>query len=146
MAKTPEEFEAAYAFKKDALGPHVVAHWGWDDREQRAIHGEKWRAKSFFRIVHAGETVGTIAIDEHADHVRIGEFYIAPRFQRRGIGTQVLEPILRDADARRLPIRLECLKWNPAHSLYRRHGFRVIRETDVHYFMERAPRTRGTTG
>src|SRR5512140_1091424 len=139
MANTPEEFEAAYAFKKAALGPHVIPRWGWDDAEQRAIMREKWRAKTFFRIVREDETVGTIALDEHRDHIRLSEFYIAPRFQGQGIGTHVLEPILRDADEKCTPIRLECLKWNPAFSLYRRHGFRVVRETDVHYVMERPP-------
>lgn len=139
MRREPEEFEVAYALKKAALGPLVIERWGWDEREQRAIMEEKWRAKRFFRIEREGETVGTIAIDEHPDHIRIGEFYIAPRFQRRGIGTQVLGPILRDADARRLPVRLECLRWNPAFALYRRHGFVVTQESDLHYFMERPP-------
>lgn len=139
MRREPHEFEVAYALKKEALGPYVIPRWGWDEREQRAIMEEKWRAKRFFGIVRDGETVGTIAIDEEADHVRIGEFYIAPRFQRQGIGTRVLEPILRDADARKRPVRLECLRWNPAFSLYERHGFRVVRETDAHYFMERPP-------
>ncbi|HET9653367.1 MAG TPA: GNAT family N-acetyltransferase [Usitatibacter sp.] len=139
MRREPQEFELAYALKKEALGPHVIPRWGWDEREQRAIMEEKWRAKTFFRIVSGGEMVGTIAIDVESDHVRLGEFYIAARFQGQGIGSRVLEPVLRDADARRLPVRLECLKWNPAFSLYRRHGFRVVRETDVHYFMERAP-------
>lgn len=140
MRREPQEFELAYALKKEALGPHVIPRWGWDEREQRRIMEEKWRAKTFFRIVSGAETVGTIAIDVESDHVRLGEFYIAARFQRQGIGSRVLEPVLRDADARRLPVRLECLKWNPAFSLYRRHGFRVVRETDVHYFMERPPR------
>ena len=139
MAKTPAEFEAAFAFKKEALGPHVIPRWGWDEARQRAIHEQKWAAKTFFRIDRDGETVGTIAIDRDAQGLRMGEFYIAPRCQSQGIGSEALAPILRDADAKGLTVRLECLKWNPAISLYRRHGFRVVGETQLHYAMERAP-------
>jgi len=139
MGRTAHEFEEAYALKKAALGPHVIARWGWDEARQRAIMEEKWHAKTFYRIVRDGMTVGTIALDEEAGHLRLGEFYVDPRFQRQGIGSAVLGPILAQADAKRLPVRLECLKWNPAFSLYRRHGFRVVRESDVHYFMEREP-------
>ena len=139
MRREPQEFETAYALKKEALGPHVVPRWGWDEREQRAIMEEKWRAKRFYRIVHDGETIGTIALDEEGEALHLSEFYIAPRFQNRGIGSRVLEPILREADAKGRAVRLECLKWNPAFALYERHGFRVRSETDVHYFMERRP-------
>ena len=139
MQRTREEFEVAYAMKKAALGPHVVPRWGWDESEQRAIMEEKWQAKRFFRVVRDGETLGTIAIDEDSEAIHIGEFYIAPEHQGHGIGSDVLAPILRDADARQRHARLEVLKWNPARALYERHGFRVVRESDVHYFMERAP-------
>lgn len=139
MRREPKEFEAAYALKKAALGPHVIPHWGWDEAEQRAIMEAKWRTKSFYRIASGEETLGTIALDEADGVLRISEFYIAPEHQGRGVGGEVLAPILRDADAKGVTARLECLKWNPAVALYQRHGFRIVREDDVHYFMERAP-------
>jgi hypothetical protein len=36
-----------------------------------------------------------------------------------------------------MPLRLRCLKWNPVGSLYRRHGFTVIDDTEIHFIMER---------
>jgi GNAT superfamily N-acetyltransferase len=140
MRREPQEFEIAYALKKEALGPHVIPHWGWDDAAQRAIMEEKWRAKTFYGIVQAGDTVGTISIDETGDGIEVGEFYIAPAFQGRGVGAEVLAAVLREADAKGRAVRLQCLKWNPACRLYQRHGFRVTGETDIHYRMERLPR------
>jgi ribosomal protein S18 acetylase RimI-like enzyme len=138
MRRTPQEFDAAYALKKEALGPHVIPRWGWDDARQRAIMEEKWRVKTFHRIVVEGETVGTISIDADGDGIEIGEFYIAPAFQGRGIGSAVLGKVLDDAAGK--AVRLRVLKWNPAVALYARHGFAVVGETDVHYLMEHAPR------
>jgi len=139
MQRTVEESEVAFSLKRDALGPHITAKWGWDDPYQRAVHAQRWGSKHFFRIVQDGATVGTVAVDEEHDHVRVGEFYVAPTHQNQGIGTAVLRPILHDAAERRLPVRLECLKWNPALSFYKRHGFVVAGENEIHFFLEKVP-------
>lgn len=140
MQRTETESETAFALKRDALGPHIAAKWGWDETYQRAVHAQGWSTKRFFRIVRDGATIGTVAIDEAPDHVRVGEFYVSPQHQNKGIGSEVLRPILLEADERDLRIRLECLKWNPALAFYKRHGFVVTGESDIHYLMERAPR------
>ena len=140
MGREPADFELAYALKREALGPHVIPRWGWDEASQRATMQEKIRAKTFHRIVAGGETVGVIAIDDEDDGaIEIGEFYIAPRFQGRGIGSRVLETVLAEARTKSRAVRLQCIKWNPACGLYRRHGFAVVRETENHYVMERPP-------
>ena len=35
----PEDFAFAFEAKRDALGPHIAARWGWDDALQRALPG-----------------------------------------------------------------------------------------------------------
>src|SRR5260221_6353057 len=87
---------------------------GLDERLQRETHAERWAEKRFFRIVRDRESIGVVSIDEAPDHVTIGEFYIFSSYHRKGIGTEVLTGILREADAKGLPVRLRCLKWNPA--------------------------------
>lgn len=128
-----------YRLKRAALGPHVIARWGWDEASQRAIMEEKWRVKTFFAIILGGETIGTIALDPDGDDgIEVSEFYISPDFHGQGIGGTVLRQVIEQAHAKNLAVRLQCLKWNPACRLYRRHGFRVIHETDAHYQMEHA--------
>jgi hypothetical protein len=77
-----------------------------------------------------------------ATHLQFGEFYIAGPHRRNGRGTAVLADALRQADLRQLETRLEYLKWNPVGSLYGRHGFRIVRETDSHYFLVLTPMRR----
>ena len=137
MTKEPSAFEFAFLAKKEALGPHVAVKWGWDDEYQRRVHSERWVTKSFFRILTDGEAAGTVAIDESPSHIQFGEFYLLPPFQRRGVGGKVLASVIETSAEKHLPVRLECLKWNPALSLYKRAGFIVTHESDTHYFMER---------
>lgn len=65
------------------------------------------------------------------------------RVRAGGQGGEILARILRDADSKRLPVRLECLKWNPAVALYRRHGFVVTYDSETHFHMERPALTFG---
>ena len=71
-----------------------------------------------------------------------------PQFQNRGIGTYLLRQILDRADRGNKVARLAYLKNNPAASLYRRHGFEVVRFADPFYHAERKRRTEreGTAG
>ncbi|TAK45955.1 MAG: N-acetyltransferase [Betaproteobacteria bacterium] len=140
MERDADSFEFALAAKKEALGPHITRRWGWDEGLQRKTHSERWQAKHFFRIIREGVAIGTVAIDDAPDHLRVGEFYLLSTFQGKGIGSEVLTMILRDADSKHLPVRLECLKWNPALRFYKRHGFVVTHESEAHFFMERPSR------
>jgi GNAT superfamily N-acetyltransferase len=133
------DFNFAYEAKKLALGPHVEAHWSWNDEFQLGLHQQRWSERPWFVMELEGVPIGTVSIERHEDHIRFGEFYLLPSHQRCGIGSAVLHRILAQADEHHLPVALEYLKWNPVGSLYRRHGFVVVGESEIHYFMRRVP-------
>lgn len=135
-----DDFDFAFETKKQAMGPHIVQKWGWDDDVQKGFHSNYWNSKPWLIISINGEKAGTVSIEQKDDHIRFGEFYILDRFRNQGIGTQVLKEACEQADRNNLPIRLEYLKWNPVGSLYKRFGFKQISENEIHYFMERVPR------
>jgi GNAT superfamily N-acetyltransferase len=134
-----EEDALRYSFeaKRMAMGPYIVAHWGWDEALQLRLHRERFAEKPFFRIVWRSEDIGTVSLMRMADHVRFGEFYLFPAYQCRGIGGAILRHCLALADSQGISVRLEYLKWNPVGTLYRRHGFAVVGETEIHWLMER---------
>jgi len=138
-AATEHDFEFAFEAKRQALGPHVQARWGWDEALQRDIHRQRWQERSWSIIEISGQPIGTVSVDERGDHIRFGEFYLLKQYQRQGIGTLVLQRVINQSDAVSLPVRLEYLRWNPVASLYRRHGFKPASENDTHYFVERQP-------
>ncbi|HEX2076897.1 MAG TPA: GNAT family N-acetyltransferase [Longimicrobium sp.] len=133
--------EFAYAVKRAALGPYVAQTWGWDEAEQQAWHAADWQLRRPDIIVLDGEDVGTVQYVRRQRGYHLGEFYLLPAHQRRGIGSRLLRRMLDRADAEGVPVRLEVIRINPAKSLYERHGFRVYGETETHYQMERAPGT-----
>ncbi len=131
--------EFAFEAKRQALGPYVEAHWGWDDTVQREMHRRRWTERPWSIILHEEQPVGTVSVARTATHVQFGEFYLLPAFQRQGIGTEVLRAVLRQADADGFTVKLEYLKGNPVGALYKRHGFAVVAENDHHYFLVRVP-------
>jgi GNAT superfamily N-acetyltransferase len=139
LSQTPEASDFAFEVKRAAMGPHIIARWGWDEAFQRNFHEKRFRDTPLSRIMHNGHAVGTVALTTLADHLRLDEFYLLPAHQRQGLGTRILMHCLAIADACGMPIRLRYLRWNPVGSLYRRHGFTVIDETEIHLIMERPP-------
>lgn len=137
LGNTGDEISFAFSAKSSALGPHIVARWGWDEDFQREVHDKRYAFKTFFAIERAGEKIGTISIDIFASHIQLGEFYLFSDFQRRGIGTAVLQHFVEFADDRKLPVRLEYLRWNPVGRLYIRFGFLELTRSETHCFMER---------
>ncbi len=131
------DVDFAFEAKRAAMGPYIVQRWGWDEALQRDLHHQRYREKPFFEIRRGGDRLGTLSFLLFADHVRFGEFYLFPVFQRQGTGSVVLAHCLALADHLGLPVRLEHLLWNPVGSLYRRHGFVETGRSDIHCFMER---------
>jgi GNAT superfamily N-acetyltransferase len=139
LPQSEEALRCAFEAKRAALGPYIVERWGWDEARQMQWHHARFGEKPFFKIVRDGRDVGTVSVMRLGDHIRFGEFYLFPDEQGKGLGSRVLRHCLSLADEQGLPVRLEYLKWNPVGTLYRRHGFVPVRETDIHWFMERPP-------
>lgn len=131
--------EFAFKVKAEAMRPYIEPRWGWDRTFQYNFHLNRWQEKPWSLITKSGKPIGTVSINPLSDHVQFGEFYLLESQQRKGFGTVILNQVLADCDRRNTWVRLEYLKWNPVGSLYRRHGFTVSGETEIHYLMERKP-------
>lgn len=138
---TNNDFEFAFEVKRDAIGPHIRIRWGWDEQIQLQHHMKRWAEKPWQIICVDGKDIGTVSEDFESTHMQFGEFYILAPYRGQGIGTEVLVEALRKADALGVETRLEYLKWDPVARLYARHGFKVIGENDIHYFLVRKPNT-----
>jgi len=136
---TASESGFAFAAKREALGPYVEERWGWNDKTQQQFHNDRWSSRPWQIILLNDAPIGTVSLGWQPDHLRFGEFYLLRAYHRLGIGTQILRNALFKADTLCIETRLEHLKWNPVASLYARHGFKRIGESDTHYFLVRPP-------
>jgi GNAT superfamily N-acetyltransferase len=137
LSNDAQSIAFAFSAKKIAMGPHIHAKWGWDEAYQFQTHASRFNEKPFFAIRRTLESLGTVSWLVREDYARLGEFYLFDQFQGAGLGTKILRHLLAQADALRLPVRLEYLKWNPVGNLYLRNGFVPTHETDIHIFLER---------
>lgn len=138
-AASEPDRQFAYESKRVAVGPYVAQVWGWDEDFQQQFHTRDWAVRRPEIVVVDGVDVGTVQFVRREVDYHIGELYLLPEYQRRGIGSQLLRRLLSAADDEALPVRLEVIKINPARRLYERNGFQVCGETETHFLMVRSP-------
>ena len=129
--------EFSYQVKKAAEGEYITSMFGWDEDVQRDFHAKAWQQQKPDIVIYDGKTIGTIATIETDDCIDIGQFFILPEYQNKGIGTYLLKDILGRADQLSKNVTLKFLKNNPVKSLYVRNGFRLVYTSEVAHHMER---------
>ena len=135
--ETHKEF--SYQVKKAAEGEYITSMFDWDEDVQRSYHIKAWQQQKPYVITYDGKLIGTIATIESENCIEIGQFFILPDYQNRGIGTHLLKDILDKADQLGKNVTLKFLKNNPVESLYVRNGFRLVDTDEILYYMERKP-------
>ena len=137
---TEHDREFSFQVKKAAEGELIAAVFGWNEEFEREFHANEWRDKRPDIIRYDGTPVGTIRTRVEEGCLHIGQFFILPEYQNRGIGSYLLGAALGKADHAGITARLAFLEGNRAESLYRRFGFEVLARRDKFCHMERRPR------
>jgi len=131
--------EFAYVARERSMRKYVEQTWGeWNEAHTKGqIAEDVFHSRlSILEVNH--EPVGLMRIDVHAMHVDIDQLFLLPEFQRRGIGTGLLQGILARAQDKNLPVRVWVLRVNPARTLYERMGFYVFEETQASLHLQSA--------
>lgn len=125
---------------------------GWSAVERETFLRSQFAAQSRYYHQHYTNTdylvitcratpVGRLYVARWTDEIRIVDVAILPAHRGRGIGTRVLETVLREAAQARKPVRIHMERFNRALRWYERLGFRVIEDRGVYLFMEWTPET-----
>ena len=86
--------EFSYQIKTAAEGEYITSMFGWDEDVQRDFHAKAWQQQKPDIITYDGKPIGTIATIESEDCIEIGQLFILPDYQNKGIGTHLLKSIL----------------------------------------------------
>ena len=117
-----------------ALGPVALVGYGWPAfRLERQFEREVDIANCYLIVVD-GTDAGYISVQHRGAFWYIDAIAVAPKYQKKGVGTAALKTVLEDAG--HLPVRLNVLHVNRAKVLYERLGFRVIQRDDRRQIME----------
>jgi ribosomal protein S18 acetylase RimI-like enzyme len=129
-----------WALKQATMQAYVEQTWGrWDETEQAERFRQSFLPEHVQIIVVEGREMGLLHVERSPEEIFLVNLQIAPEFQRRGLGTEVMHALMAEARNRGVPLRLQVLKVNPARRLYERLGFTVTGETATHWLMCWAP-------
>jgi len=100
---------------------------------------ENYPSAKFQVIVLDGQSIGRLYVDRRVDQIRIMDITLLPNYQRRGIGSSLLNSILEEGAHHHLPVTIHVERFNPALHLYERLGFHLAEDKGVYYFMKWLP-------
>lgn len=132
------DFDLTFEIKKATLKDHISATFGpWDEAWQLAEHRKDFSSGQFEVIVADGMDVGYAWIKHTDKGLYLVDICVFPKHQGTGIGTEIIERLLNEAQSSHLPVELGVFKSNhSAIRLYTRLGFKQISETPTHILMK----------
>jgi ribosomal protein S18 acetylase RimI-like enzyme len=130
-----EHYDFALHLYLLTMRPYMQELIVWDEREQTASFAAQWKREEVRIISVDGKDVGWLQVTEFPTEIRLQKFFVAPQYQRSGIGSEVLSNLLVTWRSTGKKIVLKVLKNNPARLLYERLGFSVVAEAGVTFRM-----------
>lgn len=82
------------------------------------------------------QRIGLLKTQTNHQAIEIIQIQIAPAYQGKGLGKQVLQSVIAQGKSQQLKISLSVLKQNPAFHLYQRLGFVLVSEDEKSYYLE----------
>jgi GNAT superfamily N-acetyltransferase len=131
----PEDRDFACAVYLETMRWIIELLFGWDKAREEANFARFFKLDEVSIITADGRDAGWIQEQVKPDAIHLGSLYVAPVMQRRGIGTRVLQGLLKRAASQSKAVTLAVVKMNPALHLYERHGFRITHEDQYKFYM-----------
>ena len=136
---TTKDFDMALNLYLVTMRPLTAELMTWDEDKQSTGFAEQWNVEDVQIITLEGRNVGWVQAAEMAPEIFLQQLFVSPEYQGRGIGSKVLQTLLRSWEGTGKPVVLTVLKNNRARHLYERHGFTVVGEVGVKLQMRRNP-------
>jgi len=128
-----------------------MALTGWNAEQQETFLRMQYEAQrrsylmqlpeaKYWVIRCNGSAVGRLIIDGTAEEIHVVDIALLPEFRRRGIGSALMEAIIKEASQAGKTVRLHVERFNPALRWYERLGFGVVSSGPIYLEMVwRAP-------
>ncbi|MEP1448257.1 MAG: GNAT family N-acetyltransferase [Paraglaciecola sp.] len=131
---TDDDIDFLMRLRKQTMSEHLdEAGWFMDDSghlERVLIHFEDCH------LIKVGEEiVGMVKYLNQVDKIFVMQLQIQAKYQRQGIGREVVEYLIELANTNSKHVELHVLKANPAKHLYERLGFTVYDEDKLEFHM-----------
>ncbi|HWK47317.1 MAG TPA: GNAT family N-acetyltransferase [Stellaceae bacterium] len=130
-----DDFERLLAIRHAAMRPSLERVGRWEPERARNRFRASFVPADTRLILVDDALAGCVAPRTRPDALEIDQFYLAPPYHGRGLGSAVLRRLLAEADGAGLPVVLTVLRDSDAIRLYERYGFTRVGEEawDLHY-------------
>ena len=103
---------------------------------QHNYYQKNYVGAAFYVIEKNNEEAGRLYYQENfEDGIRIIDIALLPKFQKKGIGSEILKGIFERAKQIEKDVTIHVESFNPAMKLYKRLGFKKISETNGVYHL-----------
>ena len=83
-----------------------------------------------------GTPIGRILIERNTNYLKLVDIALLPEFRNKGIGSFLLERLLREAQKQDVPVTLHVFKSSDAVRLYERNGFQSTEDDGTYLAMQ----------
>src|SRR5688572_28900065 len=122
----------------------------WNDEQRRAFlemqlkaqqshYLEKYPGADHDMILLEGEIIGRIYVARLDGEIRIVDITLLPAYRGSGIGTELLQQLISEAERAQKPLRIYVESFNRSLELFKRLGFSCSGEHGIHLLMQRSP-------
>ena len=131
-----DDFDLTLAIKATSLRPYIEEIWGWDDAVQYAYHKENFAPENIRILLIENQEFGYVETTEDDREIFLVNLLIKKDFQKKGLGSLVMNRLWQKAVAGNKSLRLEVFKVNKkATAFYKKLGFQVSGETELKFRM-----------
>lgn len=134
-AATISDFGFIFRVYKTTMKVYIEQIWDWDDTAQRQHYEESFSVDDYQIIRVEDKDIGVLSMTKMEEYDFLARIEILPAYQNQSIGTSIMKTLILDAKKTTTPIMLRVFKINRARNLYKRLGFQVIRQDDIHFDM-----------
>ena len=103
---------------------------------QKNFHATDFPNASDEVVLIDATPIGRLMVDRRADEIRLVEVALLPEFRNRGLGSEIIRNLQKDAGFQGKPLRLQVIRFSRAVGLFDRLGFTRTSETGTHLQME----------
>jgi GNAT superfamily N-acetyltransferase len=130
-----DDYEFTKQIYYDTMRGIIEQLFGWDREREDKKFAAQFKLEDVRIITADGRDVGWIQTLPLEDSLYLGQFYVIPALQRRGIGSEILRRLIAEARGQGKAMTLSVVKINPVRKLYEAHGFRITHDDEYKYHM-----------
>jgi GNAT superfamily N-acetyltransferase len=134
-AARPDDYGFAKQIYYETMRWIIERLFDWDEEREDRKFAEQFKLEEVRIITADGRDVGWIQTQPADGALYLGQLYVVPAWQRRGIGSQVVTRLIAEARHQGRALTLSVVKINPARRFYEALGFRITHDDEYKYHM-----------